>query len=80
VRLRTTIIPSGRYKGYILEYLPDDVLETLWQELDGDNAYTRAQSRIYSEEERTLLLLLISEIGERWDHSATAIILPAVQE
>ena len=80
MRRRTTIIPSGRYKGYILEYLPDDVLESLWQELDGDNAYTRAQSRIYSEEERELLLLLISEIGDRCDPSVAAIILAAVQE
>ncbi len=80
MRLQTTIIPSGRYKGYILEYLPDAVIESLWQELDGDNAYTRAQSRIFSEEEKELLLLLIGEIGERWNHSVAAIILPAVEE
>ena len=80
MRDRSTILPSGRYKGYILEYLPDAVIDSLWQELDGDNAYTRAQSRIYSEEEKALLLLLIDEIGERWNHSAAAIILPAVEE
>ncbi len=74
---RSTIIPSGRYKGYILQALPDDVVETLWAELDGDNAYTRAQSREYSEEERALLNLLIMEIANRCYDDQKWIILPS---
>ncbi len=73
---RSTIIPSGRYKGYILQALPDDVVETLWAELDGDNAYCRAQSRQYLEEERVLLNLLIVEIASRWYDDQEVIILP----
>ena len=77
VRNRSTILPSGRYKGYILETLPDDILETLWQELDGDNAYSRAHSRRYSEAEKELLILLLGETVQRWHQNRANIILPA---
>ena len=51
-------------------------METLWADLDGDNAYCRAQSRQYLEEERVLLNLLIVEIASRWYDDQEVIILP----
>lgn len=64
--MHCTLVPSGPYKGFILQSLPDQVLGTLWQELDGDNAGEPGQSRAYTEEEKRLLEAIVMETVDRW--------------
>ena len=61
-----TFVPSGPYQGFIVESLPDSVLETLWQELDGDKIGTPDESRVYSEEEKRLLEAIVAQTVDRW--------------
>ncbi len=46
--MHCTFVPSGPYQGFIVQSLPDSVLEMLWQELDGDDLGTPDESRVYS--------------------------------
>lgn len=64
--MHCTVITSGRYQGYILESLPDPILELVWQELDGDSVGSPAESRAYSEEEKRLLEAIVMETVNRW--------------
>lgn len=67
--MHSTVIVSGRYKGYILESVPDSVLEALWRELDSDHAGSGEEEISYSEEERTLLDMIVCETVDRWNRT-----------